>query len=97
MAALDLSVMSSHTLLNNPVSVSDHDSDDLDNCDHVPIKRRARSKSVPKFPSTTTSTTNNIAKTNSAKMRSRKQSKLSFYSQELDLDEVNAELSTLNI
>ena len=31
----------------NIYSVSDHDSDDLDNDDHIPIKR-IRSKSVPR-------------------------------------------------
>jgi len=82
------------SLVCDGVFLSDHDSDDLDNLDNIPIKRRVRSKSVPKLPSAATT-----AKVNAQARgkRERKASKLNFCPQELDLDDVNAELSTLNI
>ena len=85
-------VMSNNKLTS--ATVSDHDSDDLDNLDNIPIKRRVRSKSVPKLPSAATTAKVNAQ---SRGKRERKASKLNFCPQELDLDDVNAELSTLNI
>merc|ERR1711971_1174050 len=63
-------------------SVSDHDSDDLDNDDHIPIKR-VRSKSVPRKNSASVSM-------KSSKHQIRKQLLTQIHTQEeLDIELVN--------
>ena len=62
-------------------SVSDHDSDDMDNADHKPIKR-IRSKSCPKFKET---------KKVSTSVRSKKERSIiaQLGSEDLDIEEAN--------